>query len=122
MFIGFIIFGYVAIGPGIDLSDVKAREYNLDDYKSGWLRARVDDAAYWATTSACLRGDRGAGCKAMTKLVRDPHSGLFVPDGGRRHVDMSPIQVCTYFWDIWITDSLQLHTTITNWNLSLVAY
>lgn len=92
VFIGFIIFGYVAIGPGIDLSDVKAREYNLDDYKSGWLRARVDDAAYWATTSACLRGDRGAGCKAMTKLVRDPHSGLFVPDGGRWHVDMSPIQ------------------------------
>ncbi|XP_052149963.1 tetraspanin-3-like [Oryza glaberrima] len=90
--IGFIIFGYVAIGPGIDLSDVKAREYNLDDYKSGWLRARVDDAACWATTSACLRGDRGAGCNAMTKLVRDPDSGLFVPDGGRWHADMSPIQ------------------------------
>ncbi|KAF0906206.1 hypothetical protein E2562_009223 [Oryza meyeriana var. granulata] len=98
--LGFVIFGYVAVG-GIDLNPVKTHEYNLKDYKSGWLRGRVADPHYWARASACLR-DKGK-CKGMSQLIRDPESGIFVPElskwdrwAKRRGMDgwhiMSPIE------------------------------
>uniref|UniRef100_A0A0E0J8L5 Tetraspanin n=1 Tax=Oryza nivara TaxID=4536 RepID=A0A0E0J8L5_ORYNI len=76
LLLAFIIFGYVAVG-GIDLGGVSVREYNLEEY-SGWLRGRVADPHYWETTSACLRD--GDVCSGMTRLVRDPDTGIFVPE------------------------------------------
>ncbi|BAT16538.1 Os12g0249100 [Oryza sativa Japonica Group] len=72
LLLAFIIFGYVAVG-GIDLGGVSIREYNLEEY-SGWLRGRVADPHYWETTSACLRD--GNVCSGMTRLVRDPDTGI----------------------------------------------
>ncbi|KAL6865432.1 hypothetical protein ACP4OV_016583 [Aristida adscensionis] len=72
----FVVFGYVAVG-GMDLSPVKVREYDLRDY-SGWLRGRVPDPRYWDTVAACLRGKHA--CEGMTQLVRDPDTGIFVPE------------------------------------------
>ncbi|CAN6213635.1 unnamed protein product [Urochloa humidicola] len=76
------VFSSVAAGL-IDNTDDKkepVREYKLSDYR-GWLRARLDEPQYWATVSACLR-DRRHACKGMGHLVRDPNSGLLVPEHG----------------------------------------
>ncbi|CAL4910699.1 unnamed protein product [Urochloa decumbens] len=80
------VFSSVAVG-GLTLAGHKdddkvdpAREYNLSDYR-GWLRDRLAEPRYWATVSACLR-DRRHACKGMGHLVRDPNSGLLVPDHG----------------------------------------
>ncbi|KAF0906204.1 hypothetical protein E2562_009221 [Oryza meyeriana var. granulata] len=74
--LGFVIFGYVAVG-GIDIGPIRVREYNLKDY-SGWLRGRMADPRYWATTSRCLH-DKNV-CNGMTQLVRDPDTGIYVPE------------------------------------------
>uniref|UniRef100_J3LUV3 Uncharacterized protein n=1 Tax=Oryza brachyantha TaxID=4533 RepID=J3LUV3_ORYBR len=49
----FVLFAFIAVG-GIDAGQVKLQEYKLEDYR-GWLRGRVADPHYWATTVACLR-------------------------------------------------------------------
>ncbi|KAL6594703.1 hypothetical protein ACP70R_048441 [Stipagrostis hirtigluma subsp. patula] len=74
----FVVIGYIAVG-GSDISSNKVREYDLKDY-SGWLKGRTADQQYWDRLSACLR--RKHACKRMTtrQLVRDPGTGIFVPE------------------------------------------
>ncbi|XP_006652031.1 tetraspanin-3-like [Oryza brachyantha] len=75
--LGFVIFGYVAVG-GVDLGSRKVLEYRLEDY-SGWLRDRVADPRYWAATSACIR-DRNVcfAVKQPAAMVHGPKTGVFV--------------------------------------------
>ncbi|XP_040377765.1 tetraspanin-3-like [Oryza brachyantha] len=77
--VGFVVFGYVAVG-GIDLGSLTVRTYKLDDY-GGWLRGRVDDPRYWATTSACLRDDKHVcdGVRVRQPVIlHNPRSGMLV--------------------------------------------
>ncbi|CAL4903281.1 unnamed protein product [Urochloa decumbens] len=81
------VYSSVAVGLAGNLAfrDDKVepvREYKLSDYRTGWLRDRLlADPHYWAKLSACLR-DRRHACKGMRHLVRDPKSGLLVPEHG----------------------------------------
>ncbi|KAG1371601.1 tetraspanin-3 [Cocos nucifera] len=91
--LGFIVFAFAVTdrGHGQVIMNRAFLEYQLSDY-SGWLKDRVSEPGYWTKISACLR-DAGA-CKGMARYVRDPTTGLLVPEPADRFYQrhLSPIQ------------------------------
>ncbi|XP_010907527.1 tetraspanin-3-like [Elaeis guineensis] len=91
--LGFIVFAFAVTdrGHGQVIMNREFLEYQLSDY-SGWLKDRVSEPGYWSKISACLR-DAGA-CKGMARYVRDPTTGMLVPEPANRFYGrhLSPIQ------------------------------
>ncbi|XP_072984344.1 tetraspanin-3-like [Typha latifolia] len=89
----FIVFAFAVTdrGHGEVIINRSFLEYQLSDY-SGWLKDRVSDPGYWAKIRACLRD--GKACKGMARYVRDPNTGLLVPESAQMFYqrDLSPIQ------------------------------
>jgi Tetraspanin family len=95
----FIIFAYAVTdnGKGQVILNRAFLEYRLDDY-SGWLKDRVVDGGRWEKMSDCVKRSGECGV-VMSRYVRDPNSGLLVPESAdmfyRRN--LSPVEVSLYF-------------------------
>jgi Tetraspanin family len=107
----FIIFAYAVTdsGKGQVILNRAFLEYRLDDY-SGWLKDRVVDGDSWEKVSECVQRSDECGV-AMGRYVRDPNSGLLVPESADMFYqrNLSPIEVSIYTLSL----SLSLHLYIS---------
>lgn len=91
----FIIFAYATtdtVGKGQVILNRAFLEYQLDGY-SGWLKDRVVDVDNWEKVSECVKKSGECGV-AMARYVRDPNSGLLVPESAGAFYlrNLSPIE------------------------------
>ncbi|KAJ4764169.1 Tetraspanin family protein [Rhynchospora pubera] len=90
----FIIFAYAVTdkGKGQVVTNRSFLEYLLNDY-SGWLKDKVADGEYWEKVNDCLHRSGECGV-AMARYVRDPNSGLLVPESADAFYQrkLSPIE------------------------------
>lgn len=83
-------------------------EYRLDGY-SGWLEDKVVDGDNWEKVSDCVQGSGECGV-AMARYMRDPNSGLLVPESADAFYqrNLSPIEVSLYILCLSLFDYLIL--------------
>ncbi|KAJ3682809.1 hypothetical protein LUZ60_013036 [Juncus effusus] len=76
----FVVFAFVVTdGPkGQVVLNRAYLEYELSEY-NGWLKDKVTDGDYWEKVSECV--ERSGACgTGFGRYVRDPSSGLLVPE------------------------------------------